>query len=251
MKSLLITISIFFYVINHSYGQNSNNNWCFGNLAGLSFSSGSPTNFNNSSLFAFDNNATMSHFSTGDLLFYSNGEKVWNRNHQIMFNGNGLLGSNTGGNSAFAIRKPMSNNIYYLFTSDAFAGNDGIRYSIIDMNLDNGLGAITEIKNSILLNKACEKIAATPHANGKDVWIVFHEWNNNNYTAYLITENGIAENPIISSVGEIHGGGTEGVYNAMGQMSFNLNGSKLACAIYDKDLYEILDFDNSTGILSN
>lgn len=231
--------------------QNSNLKWYFGDKAAIDFNSSTPTALLNSNMMTFDNCASMSERISGDLLFYSNGINVWNRNHQIMFNGTGLNGNITAGYSAFPIKKPGANNLYYLFTCDAEAGTKGIQYSIIDLDLDNGLGGITEVKNVQILQRASEKITATKHANGKDIWIITHEWNSNNFTSYLLSENELAVNPIISSVGAVHSGGTNGVYNALGQISINLSGSKVVCAIYDLNKYEIFDFDNSTGILTN
>jgi gliding motility-associated-like protein len=48
----------------------------------------------------------------------------------------------------------------------------------------------------------------------------------------------------------VHTGGQNGTYNAMGEISASQNGKKLVCAIYNID-YELFDFNNSTGVLSN
>lgn len=39
------------------------------------------------------------------------------------------------------------------------------------------------------------------HANGKDIWIIGHEWGNNNFFLYLLTKEGFVHCPIIKSVG--------------------------------------------------
>ncbi len=82
----------------------------------------------------------------GNLLFYSDGTTVWNRNHIVMQNGNGLFGDSSSTQSAIIVPKPDDQNIYYIFTVDnALDGNNfGLNYSIIDISLDGGFGAVTE-----------------------------------------------------------------------------------------------------------
>ena len=50
---------------------------------------------------------------------------------------------------ALILKKPTSNNIYYVFT--VVVHNNifypGLWYSVVDMNMDGGLGAVTDEKN--------------------------------------------------------------------------------------------------------
>jgi hypothetical protein len=234
-----------------AFSQNENNIWYFGTNAGLNFNSGNPVAITNSAMVATDNCTSVADPTTGNLLFYSNGVSVWNKNHLIMPNGNGLLGSLTGGNSAFAIKQPGSNSFYYLFTNDAFAGSNGLRYSVIDLSLSGGHGDVTSTKNIVLLNSSTEKITAVKHSNNQDVWIITHPWNSNSYNVYLLSANGLNTIPIVSSIGSMHSGGQLGVYNSMGQISANSTGNRLVSAIYDLGRYELFDFDRTTGMLSN
>lgn len=230
--------------------QKEKNIWYFGDKAGLDFNSGSIVAIDNSEMLTYDNCASVANSTTGELLFYSNGINVWDKNHEIMPNGYDLLGSLTGGNSAFAVKQPEKDNIYYLFTSDAFAGPNGLNYSIIDLSLNNGNGDVT-LKNQRLLSSATEKITAIKHYNGKDIWIITHAWNSNEFYTYLLTSAGLKPTPVKTSIGSTHSGGTLGTYNAMGQISCNKAGNKLAVAIYDLNVYELFDFNRATGKLSN
>ena len=110
-----------------------------------------PVALTNGALTTTEGVATISD-NSGNLLFYTNGITVWNRNHLIMTNGSGLLGDFSSTQSAIIVQKPLSTNIYYIFTSDNDAGPDGIRWSEVDMNLSSGLGAITTNKNIALLS---------------------------------------------------------------------------------------------------
>src|SRR5688572_8807849 len=179
MKKIILSFLVFFLVIIVSFAQKEKNTWYFGSNAGLDFNSGSAVALTNGAMFTYDNCTSVSDGVTGNLLFYSNGVNVWDKNHNIMPNGSGLLGHTSGGNSAFAVRQPGSASLYYLFTNDAFAGPNGLRYSIIDITLNGGLGDVTATKNVTLVNPATEKITAIKHANNQDIWIITHPWNSN------------------------------------------------------------------------
>lgn len=232
------------------YSQNEKNIWYFGNYAGIDFNSGGPVSLFNSVMMTYDNCTSVSD-QYGDLLFYSNGLTVWNKHHLPMPNGQGLLGHTSCTNGALAVKQPGRTDVYYLFTNDAFAGPSGLRYSVIDMSLDGGNGDVTSMKNIPLLIPNTEKTLAVYHENNINIWIIAHAWNSNAFYAYLLTSTGLDTNAVISHVGSYHTGGTFGTYNAMGQISALPDGSKIGLAIYDFQQYELFDFDNSVGILSN
>jgi len=211
---IFLIVLILFTIKSNIYSQRENNVWYFGDHAGLDFSTGISSALTNSAMYTLDNCASIAEEKSGRLLFYSNGEEIWNRNHIVMPNGSGLLGNITGGISAFAVRKPGTDSIYYLFTCDAFAWPNGLRYSIINMSLDAGLGDITAVKNIPLLVPSTEKITAIRHANNIDIWVITHPWNSNAFNAYLLTNSGLDTIPVVSNIGSTHAGGTLGCYNA-------------------------------------
>ena len=43
-------------------------------------------------------------------------------------------------------------------------------------------------------------IQAVKHGNGKDWWLICHEYNSNNYDRFLIDENGV-HGPFVQSIG--------------------------------------------------
>lgn len=249
MKITMLLINGMIFYSSLLISQNQNNVWYFGNRAGLDFNTATPTVITNSNLHVWDNSAAVSD-TNGNILFYSNGQTVLNKNHMLMSNGSGLLGNSSGGHAAYAVKKPGNNNEYYLFTLTNFAGSNGLRYNVIDMNANGGLGEVTSIKNVVLLSQASEKITAIPHQNNKDIWIITHPWNSSSFHSFLLTENGLNTTPVISNVGSIHTGGFPNGYNAMGQMVASVAGNKVACALYMGN-YEVFDFDQSTGTLSN
>jgi len=241
-----------------SQQQNTANDWYFGYNAGIKFEYGVPHGVTGGALYTEEGCATVGD-ENGDLLFYTDGETVYNRNHQIMLNGSGLLGSWSATSAAIIIPYPHSDSLFYIFTTD-MAGNhlqNGLRYSIVDMSLDGGLGGITSTKNILLETPVTEKLTAVLHQNLIYVWLVAHRWNSNEFISYLITDTGLVDTPIVSAVGSIHQGGAsswppaDGYVNAAGYLNSNSTGTQLALAIYRENLFELFDFDNGTGIVSN
>jgi hypothetical protein len=144
MKIHHLAIILFIFIWQPSFAQNQNNNWCFGDKAGLTFSNGNPQAFTSSQMTSIEGCASVSDPVTGKLLFYSNGLQVWDANNNVMPNGNGLLAgpSTSSTQGVFITPYPGNAKLYYLFTTDETSngGANGIRYSLIDLSLNNGLG---------------------------------------------------------------------------------------------------------------
>ncbi len=252
MKKIFIVLVISINILpTLIYAQLESCNWFFGTMAAVSFCGGSPVNMGGSVMIQYEGTASISQ-PNGDMLFYTNGVTVYNRHHQIMLNGTGLKGHQSSTHSALIVPNPGNPNRYYVFTTDAGGyidpPNDGFRYSEVDMLLDNGNGGIiAATKNTLLMDSCTEKIAAILHSNGTDYWVVTHRWNSNKFYSFRVTPSGISP-PVISAVGSLHAGNDD---NTIGQMKFNLQGNKLALAVYLDGFFELFDFDRNTGVLSN
>lgn len=222
--------------------------WYFGQNAGLDFNSGAPIAITDGQLDTVEGCVTISN-SSGDLLFYSDGNNVWDKNHNVMPNGTGLLGDPSSTQSGIIIPKPGNPNIYYIFTVDDVAGDNGLRYSEVDLSLNGGNGNVTLVKNESLFSPSTEKISAIQHSNGTDYWVVSHSWDSSEFLVYKITATGVNTTPVISSIGSGHTGDFS---RSIGYMKVSPNGEKLALAIYGiGSLVEVFDFDNSSGVISN
>lgn len=174
-----------------------------------------------------------------------------------MFNGTGLKGHHNTTQSALIIPKPSSFSIYYLFTLNLGLqpGFMGLYYSTIDMTQQGGLGSVTT-KNKILIPSSVsttEKLVGVRQCNGKDYWVIAHLFNSNTFNAYRVTSIGVDSTPVISSVGSIQQN-TSGTFSeTKGYLKASPDGKKLALA-YGSDslsVFEIFDFNNSTGVVSN
>lgn len=248
----LILFTIILINTSISFSQKEANIWYFGENAGLDFNSGSPVALIDGQLNTIEGCATIAD-NNGELLFYSDGITVWNKNHSIMQNGNGLLGDPSSTHSAIIVPKPGKPNMYYIFTADAYAEPNGLNYSEVDMSLDNGLGAVTSIKNILLETPTPEKISAIKHANNIDYWVVSHKWESDEFIAFKITKDGVTHTPVISKVGSYIG---ESLGRAPGAIKISPDGKKLAVAnAYswgdNRSNIEVFDFDTVTGKLSN
>lgn len=233
--------------------QKENYFWYFGDRMGLDFNTSPPTTLGNGNidLAQLEGTATIS-TPGGELLFYSNGNKIWDRFHQQLPNGYGLLSNYTSSQASLIIPVPGNPDLFYIFCADSGEyvdpPNDGVTYSLINLCENGGAGdLLVDTKNTLLLKPATEKLAATYHTNGTDVWVMAHEGLTDAFYAWLITENGIT-GPVISHVGEIH---KDIIDSVLGYMKFSHDGSRLAAAVYGDFRVQLYDFDNATGVVSN
>lgn len=247
MKSRFL---LFFYFFTQAVlSQGETNIWYFGDRAGLNFNSGTPLPLTDGQLVTLEGCATISN-SFGKLLFYTDGKTIYNRNHQLMNNGSGLMGDLSTSQSATIVPMPGSTSLYYVFTLDAGAGAAGFRYSVVDINLDGGLGAVTTEKNVLIYTPSCEKIAIVKHANNTDFWIITHGFDSNIFYSHLLTASGLNLTPVTSSSGTIVSRDSKG-YNSMGYMKVSPNGTKLALCHQFLYTAELFDFNNLSGTVSN
>ena len=128
---------------------------------------------------------------------------------------------------------------------------DGLNYSVVDMNLENGLGdVIATEKNKPLLSPVFEKMDAVHHCNGKDVWLTCLK-SDGDFYSWLITKNGLCNCPVISQTGPVH-------RSVWGSLKFSNNGKRLvvtdignSCSGVNSVHTDLYDFDNNSGIISH
>lgn len=261
------TVLFFLFVLcGQIFGQGISNRWVFGysccagnfGATDLDFSSGAVNIILKQRYMNFyETNGVISD-RNGNLLFASNGIYVANALDDTMQNGSGLNPSAyTTAMSTHGLALPQGNLVipfpddttkYYLFheTSDDRFGTYAtlyLYYSIIDMTLDGGLGAVIQ-KNTVLLNDSLVegRIIGCKHANGRDWWLVVHQYHSGMIYRYLITPQGIS-GPVMQDLFT-----PRNVY--FGQALFSQQGDKFAYYEPFGDL-DIFDFDRCTGDFSN
>ncbi|MGM0634933.1 MAG: T9SS type B sorting domain-containing protein [Bacteroidota bacterium] len=164
------------------------------------------------------------------------------------FNNTGLNGDPSSTHSGLIVPHPTEPNLFYVFTVDephhenAFAYpnqgpalpngaptsnyqdvqshtvpqdddgfNNGFNYSVIDMNLRNGLGDVIDgQRNNHLVTydendpeeikyKCSEKVTAVIGSDCNSIWVITHFIDT--FYAFQITEDGVDETPVTSQVG--------------------------------------------------
>ncbi|MBC8319254.1 MAG: gliding motility-associated C-terminal domain-containing protein [Bacteroidetes bacterium] len=246
---IYVLLFLFLYSSNCSAQGKEANIWYFGWGAGIDFNQGTPpTVLTNSQMYIMTSDISGSASiadSTGSLLFYSDGVHIWNKEHQHMQNGQWIGHNSTQG--AMIVPMQGNNHLYYFFNYDLNSPGYDFQYSIIDMNLDNGLGGVVEGKKGVyLLSNSAFHLSAVKNETNDDIWVVTHGYMNNEYYAFRITGDSLQDTPVISQVGSIF-------VNNQGYMKISPNGEKIAAANpngYDR-FFEILDFDNNTGLVSD
>lgn len=227
--------------------QKEGNIWYFGKNLGLDFNNNPPTLLTDSQMNTYEGCSSIAD-NDGNILLYTDGVKLWNKNHEIIEDADDLHGHPSSTQSGIIVKKPKSNSIYFVFTVDASEdGLEGLEYAEVDVAANEGNGKILK-KHQMLLPDATEKVTGVVHQNGQDIWIVTHQWQTNAFFSFLVTENGLEKFPVVSKVGSVHKGS---LLNSIGYLKISPNGDKLAIAPHEDDRFEVYDFDNATGNVSN
>lgn len=254
MKRIFILLLLIFFVAQNLLAQHRGDNWAISDSILLTFNQ-SGVSVSNSVLHNTD--LDLAHFvegmatisdESGQLLFYTNGFTVWNRNHEIMPNGDSLQCNYSITNGIEIIPAPNNDSLYYLFyikyplTSGTI--DKGMSYSIINMNLNNGLGDIIQNEKNISLITGqilSEKTGAVRHGNGRDWWIIAHDLSDS-FIEFLVTPFGI-EGPFWLQSGlDQHG-------EYAGEVSFSPDGEKIG--MVNAFSVEIFNFNRCSGAIES
>ena len=233
-----------------SVAQKAEYVWTFGDSAGIDFNNLSNPYPIISSMRSRGSCVSISD-SLGNLLFYAGinyygigfSTNVYNSLHQQMPNGDSLKGV-AWYNELTIVPMPSNANKFYLFTLDVNF-DIGLYYSIIDMNLNGGLGDVTLKNYNLNSNYWAGTIKAIKHANGRDWWLLMRTAANNfddKYYRYLVSPSGIDSMPA-QQIGT-------GSQTGFVEFKWNKQGDRMAM-INLPGLIELYDFDRCTGLLSN
>jgi gliding motility-associated-like protein len=256
---LILTFTIQTPVV---FGQLQNNNWIFGYGARVNFSGPIPVGSSNAAINSNESTASVSDPATGQLLFYTDGRKVWNTNNQVMPNGANLLGGffNSCTQGALIVPFPEDNQRYYLFTLEELEAlslspvvDNGLRYSVVDMALNGGLGDVqVATMNTPLATDLTEKLIVIRSAEIQGFWVIAHKKNANEFLAWKIDACGVIAQPVVSTVGSFFTSVPIGANEAWsGAMDASPDGNRIGMPIDWSDRIEFFDFNKTTGVVSN
>lgn len=255
--NIKIPLFLFFALfLNFAQAQYKNTNWCFGDSAGIDFNLVNPSPFP-SSVNSRGGVVSISD-SIGNLLFYAGGTTnalnaqypkaaaVYSFNHQIMLNGDSIVGS-AWYREHVIVPFPNNYQMFYLFSAGVTT-NPGFFYSVIDMSLNNGNGAVVQKNVPLQTNNiyANDGIAAIKHGNGRDWWVIIRNWYNqipnDVYYFYLVSPSGVTLHHT-QSIGDM-------VIPGFFRIEPTDDGSKVA-TINNKGFTAVYDFDRCSGLLQN
>lgn len=255
LKRFLILLSGLLLLLFHPLlAQNEGAIWYFGQHAGLDFNGQDPVALTDGQINTREGVASISD-KNGKLLFYTDGQTVFNSSHEVMKNGEGLWGDISSTQSSIVVPRPGSTTQFYLFTVDQ-AGTradpgKGLNYSIVDMSLDDGDGAVIE-KNSPMPGVAnvlfTEKIAVVKHNDPKTNWIIAHEFGTNLFYEFLLTDLHVIYKDAVAA-GSVHSINPKDLSNrgATGYLKSSPKGEFLATAVEGLHFFELFTFDNKNG----
>jgi len=219
------------------------NIWHFGQNAGIDFNQIPAVGING----PIDSPEGVSVISdrNGQVIFSTDGNSIFDRTGADITPSGGLGGDPEASQSALIIPVAGDETLFYIFTTQEVFGDGSyeLRYSLFDLKLNNGQGAIAE--HNVLLMSGC-----TERITGNQNWLIAHEYGNNSFRAFRITQNGIA-NPVISAIGSDHG--PTSAESGQGYMKLGPQ-NRLAVALARpgvSNVLEIFDFIDSTGVVTN
>jgi gliding motility-associated-like protein len=245
--SILFSISCIGFEI---LGQNENSNWLLGHNLWIKFNSipatvtSSPKSFE-----CFEGSSAISN-KGGQLLMYTNGQTIYNRNGDPMLNGTGLEGKSSAANCLIAKLPGCEERFYYVFTVGSHEENDILKYSVVDMSLNSGLGGVIAGRKNLHLSakNASEKLTYAIHENGQDIWVLSHSATGDEFWSYLLTPAGLS--PVIISKS---GFSFSTAFQSAGNMCVSPDKKKIGITYHDYNSsgissnFQILSFNSRTG----
>ncbi len=265
-------VFIFVFLPQLAFAQMFDNTWMFGyfndtilsNQNGieiLTFPEGKLNIQQNTQLqrFKFNGTNTSLSDSSGNVLSYTNGVHIGNADWEIMDNGEHITDALEGSGEVVSQwflalqypEQPQKQIFFYeqdSFTSVLSVHATKLRYCIVDMSENSGLGKVTE-RDILLIEDTLSlgKINAVKHANGRDWWVFVNEKNANRFHRLLLDPNEV----------HLYGNQTIGltVVDGVGQSAFSPNGEHYfiyGTVSSSQGAYiDLYDFDRCEGLFYN
>jgi len=175
-----------------------------------------------------------------------------------MENGNGLFGDPSSSQSDIIVPQPGNPDLYYIFTVDTAINfndpNRGLNYSVVDITMNNGNGAIIQ-KNVNLLRRCSEKLSAVvKDCFDGTIWVTTFAGANGNSDifntlfSFEVSSSGVNSTPVTSNSPVTREDPDRS--DARGYLKISPDGTKAVMANVKDGLY-LYDFDVNTGSFSN
>ncbi len=201
------------------------------------------------------------HPLTGALMFSTDGRRVYRTDGSVMPGAAQLRGGPSSSQSALILPDPTFRRVeectrFYVFcigdlSSRPEDDDSALTMNVVDFSVDPA-GVITQ-SNVVVAEGMAEKLVATQHCDGQNIWLVVHAKEHPTFYAYKLTKDGL-EPPVISRVGAAYVPSVRNVRGGaygQGLMAFSRDGTKLAMAVPFSYRTEVFDFNLYTGAVTN
>ncbi|HCI59061.1 MAG TPA: hypothetical protein DFH96_09770 [Bacteroidetes bacterium] len=204
--------------------------------------------------------------ANGNLLMSSNGVWIADATGDTMMNGGGLNPS--WDVNAHPRGLLINGNIFLSFPEDSinyflvhqctfvdpttYSNIGGVHLSTINKALNNGLGVVTSINDTLIYNSLTWGVTACRHANGRDWWVIVQKDSSDVVYKILLTPNGV------DTITTQHLGYAQFFNGNVSQITFSQDGKKFIQNNYHyiagnmhPSFVILADFDRCTGMFSN
>ncbi len=271
MRYILLTVLLLAAMLLKA--QNQEAIWMFGNASTVDFTgtlpvAGSmPNSGGNPPAWGFDQSGAVCDASK-NLLFwvklrYSNNPGASNYPNVFRADGTPMANSNLmsevqGGGVPVIVPWPGQPSKYFVF----YIKSGGLRYSVVDMTLDAGNGAVDASAKNVLVGKNAQlieqKMTAVLGCNG--VWLVVRSRNEGKFYSYRIGESGVDATGVESLIGNLPFNQYGGLNSYSGVIKSSPDGRRLVSANCigvpgssqpPKGGLEIYDVEQCSGKITN
>jgi len=248
MRPLILGFCISWY--GSLFSQARNQNWVFGQQVWMSFTNDT-INFLPSTYTAQGRNACISD-TLGNLELVVDDSGIRNAVFDFVAGGTTAeLGWPAEQGNYLILPRPENYGHYYVLLN----AHDALKQAGIvevDATANGGAGAVIGTTTWYAQNTTA-KLAATPHANGMDYWVLQHEDGTDAFRAYQLTNAGLGVSPVITHAGSMFTASTttNQPIDYWGPMKFSLQGDRIALvkqgSTRDTTLVGHFTFNTATG----
>lgn len=251
--------------------------WLFGRNAGLDFGTAGTSvartvKCASGQVCEGNEGTTVISTKDGTLQFWTDGRTIWNRNGNVMNGGLDSAGlpvalnaSPSATQAAAVLPIGADETRYVIITNNSENGNattnlGELFYSVVDMTLNGGLGAVQSANKNLQLipgqvDYASEGLTAAPKADGSGYWVVTYTPDSTRIVAVPFSNSGTPGSPVYTNAPFTP---FKSSANAgFGSINFNADYSKLVllagyhCTIscnWYNGMLRLVTFDTATGI---
>lgn len=250
LRLSLLFLMLYCFVSTPTFAQ-FNSHWFFGDGYDLDFTGTPSITATNGAVLPNDTPSAISD-EDGNLLFYSDNTAVYNQNgDQMLFGDLTLLRDN----SIIIPAPPSMPDRYYLIKS---SGSTGMDYSVIDMTMDDGLGAVVPLEKELTFGGNGGLLLSATKGDESGYWLLVldnaaGQSDDLNITVYSVNEDGIEEHSFFSQYYLWAGWNSElddaAISNDCSKIAASFKGHYFALFRFDAD--EGLVFDPLSGSVNN